>query len=50
MTVPETSEYIVRVDFQVDLNGTTVTTASVYGMVSLTYAGFTTPPAIVSAG
>jgi hypothetical protein len=50
MTVVETSEYVQSVRFQVDCSGTTVTTASVHGMVSLTYAGFTTPPAIVSAG
>jgi hypothetical protein len=50
MTVVETSEYVQSVKFQVDINGTTVTTADVYLMVSLTYAGFTTPPAIVSAG
>ena len=50
MTVVETSEYVQSVRFTLDLNGTTVTTGSVYLMVSLTYAGFTTPPAIVSAG
>jgi len=46
MTVVETSEYVQTIQFQVDINGTTITTAEIYGMVTLYYAGFTTPPVI----
>lgn len=46
----ETSEYEVAWKFTVDLNGTTITTASVYCMVEMFYAGFTTAPTITSAG
>jgi hypothetical protein len=50
MSVVETSEYVQSVRFQVNLDGTTVTSASVFALVTLVYASFTTPPVITSAG
>lgn len=49
VTVVETSEYIQTVTFQIDLSGTTVTTATVTLEVELTYTGFTTAPVIAAA-
>ena len=50
LTVVETSEFVMSVRFAVNIDGTTITTANVYGMVTLYYAGFTTPPAVTSVG
>ena len=50
MSVVETSEYVQSVKFTVDLDGSAVTTATVLGMVTVFYHGFTTPPVITSAG
>ena len=49
-TVVETSEYIVSVRVTIDLAGTTVTTGTWHGMVTLYYMGFTTPPVVTSIG
>lgn len=48
-TVVETSEYVQTIQFQVDCGGTTVTTAEVYLMVEVVYAGFLTAPVIAAA-
>jgi hypothetical protein len=50
ITIVETSEYVQSVRFNVDISGTTITTADVVGMARLIYAGFTTPPVITSIG
>jgi hypothetical protein len=49
-TITEVSEYEISVGLTIDLTGTTVTTSDVYGLVQLYYAGFTTPPTVVSEG
>lgn len=48
MTVAESSEYDVRVSFQVDLAGTSITTGEVIVEVTLIWYGFATAPVIAA--
>jgi hypothetical protein len=48
-TLSETSEYVLSVRITIDLAGSTVTTGTFAGMMTLDYAGFTSAPFIASA-
>lgn len=48
-TITETSEYVMSIKAQPNLDGSAVTTATIVGMVTLYYVGFTTAPVITSA-
>lgn len=48
-TVAETSEYITTVSFNVDLDGSAVTTCVLVAEVTLVYYGYTTPPVLAVA-
>src|SRR3989338_6109598 len=50
MTVAETSEYVQSLTILLDLTGTGFATGEIYGVIEVTYSGFTTPPIIQSAG
>jgi len=50
VTVAETSEYVQSLSILLDLTGTGVATGEIYGVIEVTYSGFTTPPIIQSAG
>ncbi len=49
VTVVETSEYVMSVKFQIDLDGNAVTNATVVGMVTVYYNSFLHAPSITSA-
>jgi hypothetical protein len=49
ITAVETSEYVISLRAQIDLDGNAVTTARIMGMLELVYAGYLTPPVITSA-
>lgn len=46
MTTAESSEYDLRVSFNIDLTGSSVTTAEITILVTVVYGGFLTPPVI----
>jgi hypothetical protein len=50
VTVAETSEYITSVLVNINCAGGVVTTGDIFGMMTLYYAGFLTPPVITSSG
>lgn len=49
-SVNETSEYVLSFRINADITGATVTTAAIFGMMTVYYAGFNTAPVITSAG
>jgi len=49
MTVTETSEYVMTVNVQVDLSGSSISTAELMTNVELTWAQFTTEPVLAAA-
>jgi hypothetical protein len=50
MTVVETSEYLQSLQITIDCAGAAVTTGEIYGMITLYYVGFLTPPVVTSIG